>query len=151
MAGTFGYELDVNRMTEAEKIEVRGQIEMFKKHYDLIQYGKYYRLTSPYKGTATVWEMAAPDGGEALVSAVYHHVQANPVPVYVKLGGLLENCMYRLELIGVQGECTLPVNSEEHFFMQGQTVSGAALMHCGLMVPEALNGFQAWQIYLKAE
>ena len=151
MAGTFGYELDVNRMTEAEKTEVREQIALFKKHYDLIQYGSYYRLCSPFAGTATVWETVSPDGTEALVSAVYHHVQSNPAPVYVRLGGLREDRMYRLELIGVREECTLPVNGGEDIFGQGQILSGAALMHCGLMVPEALNGFQAWQIYLQAQ
>ena len=151
MAGTFGYELDVNRMTEAEKTEVREQIALFKKHYDLIQYGSYYRLCSPFAGTVTVWEMVSPDGAEALVSAVYHHVQSNPAPVYVRLGGLREDRMYRLELIGVREECTLPVNGGEDIFGQGQILSGAALMHCGLMVPEALNGFQAWQIYLQAQ
>lgn len=151
MAGTFGYELDVNRMTAAEREEVRSQIEMFKKHYDLIQYGEYYRLSSPVEGSATVWEMVLSDGGEALVSAVYHHVRSNPVPVYVKLGGLREDSMYRLELTGVPEERTLPINSREYFFRQGHLVSGAALMHCGLMVPEALNGFQAWQIYLRAQ
>lgn len=151
MAGTFGYELDVNRMTEKEKDEVRGQIELFKKHYDLIQYGEYYRLSSPYEGTATVWEMASPDGEEALISAVYHHVRSNPVPVFVKLGGLCKDRIYRLELIGAQEEYALPVSSKERFFRQGQLVSGAALMHCGMMVPEALDGFQAWQIYLRAQ
>ena len=151
MAGTFGYELDVNRMTEEEKDEVRGQIEMFKKHYDLIQYGEYYRLSSPVEGSATVWEMVSPDGGEALVSAVYHHVRSNPMPVYVKPGGLREDCMYSLELAGVPEERTLPVIGKEHPFKQGQMISGAALMHCGLMIPEALNGFQAWQIYLRAQ
>lgn len=149
MAGTFGYELDVNQMTEAERDAVRDQIKLFKKHYDLIQYGNYYRLSSPFEDTATVWEMVSPDGGEALISAVYHHVQANPVPVFVKPGGLRGECMYRLELIGVQEDQILSVNSEERFFRQGQLISGAALMHCGLMVPEALNGFQAWQIFLR--
>ena len=151
MAGTFGYELDVNRMTEAEKTEVREQIALFKKHYDLIQYGSYYRLCSPFAGTVTVWETVSPDGTEALVSAVYHHVQSNPAPVYVRLGGLREDRMYRLELIGAREEWTLPVNGGEDIFGQGQILSGAALMHCGLMVPEALNGFQAWQIYLQAQ
>ena len=104
MAGTFGYELDVNRMTEEEKDEVRAQIRIFKKHYELIQYGEYYRLSSPAARSAAVWEMASPDGGEALVSAVYHHVRSNPMPVYVKLGGLREDCMYSLELTGVPEE-----------------------------------------------
>ena len=47
MSGTFGYELDVNKMTEDEKTIVKAQIREFKEYYDLIQYGDYYRLTDP--------------------------------------------------------------------------------------------------------
>ena len=47
MAGTFGYELDITKLTEEEKEQVRKQICRFKKYYDLIQYGEYYRLLPP--------------------------------------------------------------------------------------------------------
>ena len=70
---------------------------------------------------------------EALVSAVYHHVQANPVPVYVKLRGLDEKASYRLSLVGKEEEMTL---------------SGAALMHAGLPIPPAKGDYCAWQIHL---
>ena len=100
MAGTFGYELDLNQLSEEEKEEISAQIRTFKELYDCIQYGDYYRLSSPLSGSCTVWETAEPDGSEALVSAVYHHVQANPVPVYVKLRGLQEEASYRIRLAG---------------------------------------------------
>lgn len=47
MAGTFGYELDISSLTEEEKEEVKEQTVIFKKHYNLIQSGDYYRITSP--------------------------------------------------------------------------------------------------------
>ena len=56
MAGTFGYELDINKLTQEEKAEIQEQISIFKKHYHLIQYGDYYRISSPLEGTCTVWE-----------------------------------------------------------------------------------------------
>lgn len=139
MAGTFGYELDVNRLTAEEKEEIKRQIAVFKSFYDVIQYGKYYRLASPLQGCATVWETVAADGSKALVSAVYHHVQANPVPVFVRVKGLDENAFYRLELTQLKGER----DPEE-----GKILSGAALMHNGMMIPSADNGFAAWQICL---
>ena len=119
--------------TEEEKEEISGQIRTFKEFYDCIQYGDYYRLTSPLSGSCTVWETVAPDASEALVSAVYHHVQANPVPVYVKLRGLEEKASYRLSLVGKEEEMTL---------------SGAALMHAGLPIPPAKGDYCAWQIHL---
>ena len=41
MAGTFGYELDINKLTQEEKAEIQEQISIFKKHYHLIQHGDY--------------------------------------------------------------------------------------------------------------
>lgn len=47
MAGSFGYEMDLNLLTEDEKEAVKAQVEDYKKYYDLIHNGDYYRLTSP--------------------------------------------------------------------------------------------------------
>ncbi len=88
MAGTFGYELDIAALTAEQKQEMKHQIAVFQKYYSLIQFGDYYRLSSPLEGTCTIWEFADPQGKEALISAVYHHVQANSVPVRAKVYGL---------------------------------------------------------------
>ncbi|NLF20568.1 MAG: alpha-galactosidase [Clostridiaceae bacterium] len=136
MAGTFGYELDINLMTAAEKREVRMQIERFKELYELIQRGNYYRLASPLEGSCTVWQMAAVDRSAALVTAVYHHVEANPRPVYVKLQGLEAEADYKLSLLS---------SSEEGREELG-TVSGLALMRGGWRIPEAGGDYWALQI-----
>lgn len=77
MAGTFGYELDITRLSQEEKDMVKIQVEEFKKYYSLIQQGDYYRLTddgrkSPY----VAWEFAAEDGTEALLNVVTLRVRA---------------------------------------------------------------------------
>ncbi|NBJ92011.1 alpha-galactosidase [Parablautia muri] len=149
MAGTFGYELDINRITEKDKEEIRRQIRIFKRYYNVIQYGNYYRLTTPYANSCTVWQIAAADGTETLVSAVYHHVCANAVPVFVKLKGLCEKAIYRLELICAPDEDILPAGGKVKFLEQGRRLSGAALMHCGLQIPIAWKEFGAWQIYVE--
>lgn len=148
MAGTFGYELDISRLTQEEKAEVKEQIERFKKYYDLIQRGDYYRISSPLEGTCTIWEIADPSGKEALVSAVYHHVQANPVPVRVKVQGLRDEADYQMFLNEDLKE-KYPSRLLPYGFSSGEVLSGAALKQFGFVVPEAINGFQAWQIYLK--
>ncbi len=148
MAGTFGYELDIGRLTQEEKTEIREQIGIFKKHYDLIQRGDYYRISSPLEGTCTVWEIADPSGGEALVSAVYHHVQANPAPVRVKVQGLKDETAYQL-FLNVDFKEKYPGRRLPYGFASDEVISGAALRQFGFVVPEAVNGFQAWQIYIK--
>jgi alpha-galactosidase len=148
MAGTFGYELDIGKLTQEEKTEIREQINLFKKHYNLIQHGDYYRISSPYEGTCTVWEIADPSGREVLISAVYHHVQANPVPVRVKVQGLKDEAGYQLFLNEDFNE-KYPGKRLPFGFRPGEVISGAALRQFGFVVPEAVNGFQAWQIYMK--
>lgn len=148
MAGTFGYELDISRLTQEEKEEVKEQIGRFKKYYDLIQYGDYYRISIPLKGTCTVWEIADPSGREALVSAVYHHVQANPVPVRVRVQGLKDEAVYQT-FLNEDFRAKYPGRLLPYGFGSGEVISGAALKQVGFVVPEAVNGFQAWQIYIK--
>ena len=41
MAGSFGYELDLNLLTDEEKNEVKKQIQTFKKYYHLTHEGEY--------------------------------------------------------------------------------------------------------------
>jgi alpha-galactosidase len=49
MAGTFGYELDVNNLSDEDKEEIKQQVEFYNRNYDLINAGDYYRLTNPYE------------------------------------------------------------------------------------------------------
>ncbi len=154
MAGTFGYELDVTKLSEEEKEQVRKQTGRFKGYYNLIQYGEYYRLLPPSGRQCTVWEMADQEGREALVSAVYNHVGANEEPVIVKVRGLKAESDYRLclnmdDMGNVQDwkrklfESHLPYG-----YKNGETITGAALQQCGLVIPEALEEYQAWQIHI---
>ena len=141
MAGTFGYELDLNKMTEEEKVEVKRQIEVFKQYYDLISDGSYFRLTSPQDNNCVVWEMAAKDASKALISAVYQHVQTNCAAKFVYPRGLCSDASYEVSLTDLKGD--------KKDRMQKQVLTGAALMRGGLRLPGADSDYAAWQIYLK--
>lgn len=154
MAGTFGYELDVTKLSEKEKEKVRQQISRFKEYYDLIRYGEYYRLLPPSNRQCTAWEMAESAGKEALVSAVYHHVEGNAAHVIVKVQGLKAEANYRMHLNMDELE-NMPEEAKEWFvkslpygYKDGETISGAALQQCGLVIPGALEEYQAWQIHI---
>ena len=47
MSGTFGYELNLMKLSEEEKQEIREQIEEYKRYAPIIQNGLYYRLSNP--------------------------------------------------------------------------------------------------------
>ena len=60
MAGSFGYELDLNKVSDEEKEEVKAQVENYKKYWDLLHNGLYYRLTDADKSKGVVaWSFVA--------------------------------------------------------------------------------------------
>ena len=61
MAGSFGYELDLNLLTEEEKEQVRAQIKNYHRFEMLIRQGRYYRLTDVWqKKEYAAWEYCRP-------------------------------------------------------------------------------------------
>ena len=131
MAGTFGYELDPAKLSEEEKTQIRGQIEEFKKYYDVIHFGDYYRLTNAMEeGPYAAWEFVSEDGNEALVSVVASRVRANDPGVRIRLRGLKENQMY---------------------LVNGVEYPGGALMHGGILLEEAKKEYQSWNYHITAK
>ena len=97
MFGTFGYELDLNQLTEDEKKCVREQVAFVKKHRLLIQHGTFYRLLSPFKGNESAWMVVSEDKKEALVG--YYRLLAQPNEAWKRLylKGLDAEKQYRIE------------------------------------------------------
>ena len=111
------------------------------QYFDLISDGDYFRLTSPQDNNCVVWEMAAKDASEALISAVYQHVQTNCAAKFVYPRGLCSDASYEVSLTDLKGD--------KKDRMQKQVLTGAALMRGGLRLPGADSDYAAWQIYLK--
>ena len=131
MSGTFGYEMDPNKTTPEEKEIIKQQVAFFKEHYNLIQQGDYYRLTSPFgSGPYTAWEQVSPDGREALVSLVTTSLQAAPPFRVLRLKGLDPQLTYQMN-----GEGAWP---------------GDALMNAGYPLPLFHGDYQSMQLYLSA-
>ena len=102
MAGTFGYELDLNLITEEEKAQVPVQIETFKKHWNLLHNGLFYRLTDVMKNRQeAAWMTVAEDGSEALVSIVVLDATGNCPNRFIRCMGLTPGASYRDEASGL--------------------------------------------------
>lgn len=128
MAGTFGYELDVNKMSAEDKAAVKRQIAEFKKYDRLIQDGRYYRLTDPQANRGIHgWEFAAEDGSEALVCAVALQIHPNGPAQLLRLRGLDPEAVYTVD---------------------GKEYPGAALMEAGLLLPRARVEYESFRIHL---
>lgn len=97
--GTFGYELDMNKISENDKKKVLEQTAFFKKHRVLIGTGDFYRLISPFDndGNLVAWMIVSKDKKQALVG--YYQVLSKPHPKYpgFKLVGLDANKLYRVK------------------------------------------------------
>ena len=132
LAGTFGYELNLNELSEDEKEEIRRQIGQYKQYAALVQRGIYFRLTNPQNDAVGAWEFVAEDRSEALVQTVVIKQHANMWVDYVKARGLKENTMYR--------------ETES-----GKLYNSTALMEAGLPVPVEMGEYRAYQWHFVQE
>ena len=101
MSGTFGYELDLAKLSDLEKEEVAAQIKTYKEYSELIASGDYYRLSNPFTDEIAAWEVVAEDKTEALIFAVRQDFHANTPYRFVKVVGLEDGADYRETITGV--------------------------------------------------
>lgn len=133
MAGTFGYELDPEKLNEADLREIRQQIGDFKRFYNLIQNGLYYRLTGPAGEKDYVsWLFVKKDQTEALLNLVVTRARANEPQIRVRLKGLDPSGIYRME------------ENDELY-------PGSALMYEGVVFPLLHGDYQSRQIHFVKE
>lgn len=76
MCGTYGYEMDVSKMTDEEKQRSREHIEIFKRVRDVIHKGNMYRLRSPFDGNYCAFQYVSEDKSRCVL--VFSTVLAHP-------------------------------------------------------------------------
>lgn len=149
MSGTFGYELDPARLSEEERQQVVEQVQRFKRYYDLIQWGRYHRLSDwPERQNFTAWSFTSPDGSRALVNLVVTHPRANGNGAFIRLRGLVSEARYRLEEIHFEGcKAVLPgsVRLNEANLLN-RVFTGAGLMYAGYTLPPMQGDFPSVQL-----
>lgn len=98
--GTFGYELDLNRLTCEEIGEVREQIGFMKEYRELLQFGTFYRLNSPFTGNVTAWMVVSDDRKTAIIGWYRVLNEVNRAYTRIYLRGLREDVLYENRLTG---------------------------------------------------
>lgn len=119
-AGTFGYELDLKKLSEETRSKVYEQVEWHKRIASLVHHGRYHRLSSPLTDPICTWEHVEPDGSRALVSAVVLEVQGYGIARYVVPRGLTPGAFYR-------------------DVIRGDVYPANALMEMGIPLPVAMK------------
>ena len=92
--GTFGFELDLNRLSEEEQKMVTRYTIFMKRYRELLQFGTFYRLLSPSGGEEAAWMVVSEDKKEAIFA--YYRILNRPNGRFsrVKLQGLDESLKY---------------------------------------------------------
>lgn len=98
LAGTFGYELDITKLSEDERKLIPEQTKMYHKYNDLVREGDYYRIASYAQNKLyDCYMVVTKDASEALVTFVQVRGVPNSKNRKIKLQGLDEKSSYRLE------------------------------------------------------
>lgn len=130
MSGTFGYELDLSKLTETEKAVIKDQVSRYKELAPLILNGTYYRLSNPFTDVVAAWAFVSENKEECLLNTVQLEITANMPPIFIKLAGLKEHAMYMDE------ETKLQYASD-------------VLMEIGLPLPSVQEEYHSRQIRLR--
>ena len=124
MSGCFGFELDLNLLSEEELAQVRQVVDRVKALRATLLYGDFHRLCSPFEGRDTAWITVSPDRQEAILMAFRDLAQPNGSPVLVRLAGLDAERQYRVEETGeVYGGDELMYSGYSLAFPQGDAAS----------------------------
>ncbi len=126
--GATGYELDLTKLSDEEKAQVKAQIANYKRIDGLVLNGDLFRLANPFETDYFCEMIVAKDKTEAYV--VGERFRGDPCDHdrLLKLNGLDENKTYTIKELGV-------------------TASGKALMSAGVHYPRLPDcGSWIWHI-----
>lgn len=127
MFGTFGYELDLNTLSEEEFGKVRSQIEFFKRYREIIHTGDFHRLVSPDGNEQAAWMVVSRDRKTAIVGDYRILLTPNSRYMRLHLRGLDENTQYRVSCTGASS-------------IDGAAFTGAELMRIGMVSSDGSYG-----------
>ena len=131
MGGTYGYELDLTKLPDEEIAQIRELNAKVRSVQELLLYGSFYRLLSPYTGNRTAWMSVSEDKREAVVTHVYTLGQPNPKDALLRLRGLDPD----LDYVDVE---------------TGAVYGGDELMLYGVVVKKPHGDYTAQQFHFKA-
>ena len=133
LAGTFGYELDITKLSDEEKTAVTKQIDNYHKYNELIRTGDYYRLASYGNDNFyDCYEVVNKDKTEALITFVQVLNRPNMHSIKIKIDGLDDDKVYRID------------GTEKLYH-------GSTLANAGLLFERPWGDFQSKLIHLMEE
>jgi alpha-galactosidase len=137
MVGTFGYELDITKISEEDRAKIPAQIARYKRYAHIMRDGDQYRLSPGFHGVSPdtaetadydAFIFVTKDKSEALLTVTQILARPNFPPLRLRLRGL--------------------DTFADYITSDGGIFSGSALVNCGIEV--SLSGdFDSKQIHFK--
>lgn len=94
--GNFGYELDLVNLSNEEIDTIRSQIYFYKRYREVLQFGKFYRLLSPFESDVCAWQVSSRNNEVVIVGYYKILIRANESENRLKLQSLEDDAIYEL-------------------------------------------------------
>lgn len=142
LAGTFGYELDITKLSEQEKQMVPHQTAMYHRFNDLVREGDYYRNASYLENHLyDCFQVSDEEKTKSLVFYTQVMGEPNMHSRRIRLQGLKKGTKYRVFQVDQEGEELLKDT--------GRVLSGDVLMQAGMNLERLWGDFQTRLLYLE--
>ncbi|MDE6318902.1 MAG: alpha-galactosidase [Lachnospiraceae bacterium] len=137
LAGTFGYELDVTKIPEADREMIPDQVAMYHKYNDLVRRGDYYRIAHYAENHFyDCYAVVAKDKSEALVT-------------YIQVLGRPNFHSRRICIPGLDPEKTYVIeNAADWPEIEQNEYRGDTLHYAGINIPPISGDFKGRIMHL---
>ena len=95
--GLLGYELDLTKLSIFELKSIKNQINFYKEHRTIFQFGKFYRIQNPFESNQCRWMLTNEAENEALVGIYQNLSEPNGPTEKFKIKGLKANGTYQIK------------------------------------------------------
>lgn len=96
--GVLGYELDVTNLSQFDKAAVKKQIEYYKQHRHLLQFGEFSRIGDITKDDRCKWQITDKDKSQAMYGYFVNRITPNWGNDVIKFVSLNEQWDYNLKI-----------------------------------------------------
>ena len=93
--GQLGYELDLNKLSDADMEEVKAQVLRYRSLGEIFHRGDLYRLVNPDEDDCTALEFISEDGAQVALCLYVTHGKANAPHRWIRLEGLDRTARYK--------------------------------------------------------
>ncbi|MGD9560488.1 MAG: alpha-galactosidase [Oscillospiraceae bacterium] len=97
--GLLGYELDMTTLTKNQKKDVKAQIDFYKKHREVLQFGTFYRVVDPFEAPGCRWVVVSEDRRQAIAGDFMGLLVPNSARPPMRLAGLDDDTLYHVAVL----------------------------------------------------